>query len=220
MANSVRFQIVIFLLLAAIPAAAKDSKPREVPPEQFLAGEALLVQVPVDTGSFLNGFYPIDAAGLADLPITGRIVVAGKTRQNIEQYLGGIWAPFLRDTHVRVTPAIRVAVTGNVHAPGFYFASPDAAIFDVVRLAGGPVVPDKLDQISHVRAGKVLHKHLAEQVARGFTLREAGMISGDEVMLPITYRFGVREAIPLIATSLSILLNAITVYYLVVEDRR
>src|SRR3954471_14897418 len=74
------FPILLLLLsgLAAIPCRA-DAKERSVPREEFLAGDAIRIEVPADTGSVMDGVYPIDGQGMADLPIAGKVVVAGKT---------------------------------------------------------------------------------------------------------------------------------------------
>jgi len=190
-------------------------KERAVPKEDFLAGEAMRIDVPADTGSPFDTVYAIDGAGMADLPVAGRIVVAGKTRANIEQYLAGLWAPYLKDTHVRATPAIRVAVTGNVKNPGYYYPAHDAMVYDVINMAGGPLVPYKLNRITLRRAGEPVDRDVALSISRGQTLRESGVLSGDEIMLPLSKRVTWAEAIPLIGTSVSIVLNALTIYILV-----
>jgi protein involved in polysaccharide export with SLBB domain len=212
----------IILLFPAPPHAAQSSqaKEREVPKEDFLAGDAIRIDIPADTGSVLKGTYPIDGQGMADLPITGRIVIAGKNRANIEQYLAGIWAPYLKDTHVRAIPVIRVAVMGNVKNPGYYYPSPDAVIYDAISMAGGPLLPYKLEKMSHIRASDEMNSSLIEAVSKGMTLREAGFISGDEILVPIPDRITMKEAIPLIGTALSIVLNAVTIYYLTTDRSR
>jgi len=197
-----------------------QAKEREVPREDFLAGNAVRIDIPADTGSVLKGVYPIDGQGMADLPITGRVVLAGKSRANIEQYLAGIWAPYLKDTHVRAVPVIRVAVMGNVKTPGYYYPSPDAVIYDVVNLAGGPVLPYKLDKMSHIRASSRMNGELIDAVSKSMTLREAGIVSGDEILVPIVDRITLKEAIPLIGTSLAIVVNAFTIYYLTTTHTR
>jgi protein involved in polysaccharide export with SLBB domain len=196
------------------------AKEREVPREDFLAGDAIRIVIPADTGSVLKGVYPIDGSGMADLPITGRVVIAGKNRQNIEQYLAGIWAPYLKDTHVQATPAIRVAIMGNVKIPGYYYPSPDAVIYDAINLAGGPVLPFKLEKTSHLRAGKNLNDELAKNISQSMTLREAGIISGDEILVPVPERITMKEAIPLVGTALAIVLNAMTIYFLTADRSR
>jgi protein involved in polysaccharide export with SLBB domain len=203
--------------IASASEAENASRERSVPPEEFFAGGAVRIMIPADTGSVLKGVYPIDATGMADLPITGRVVVAGKSRQNIEQYLAGIWAPYLKDTHVQAIPVIRVAIMGNVKTPGFYYPSPDAVIFDAINLAGGPLLPYKLEKTSHIRGGKVINNALAKNISRGQTLREAGIQSGDEILVPEPERITTKEAIPLIATALAVVLNALTIYYLTVD---
>lgn len=216
----------LFLGLCLLSAAAEGpyaqagSKERPVPVEEFFAGDAIRIDIPADTGSVLEGVYPIDGSGLADLPIAGRVVVAGKNRQNIEQYLAGLWAPYLKDTHVKAIPVIRVAIMGNVKNPGYYYPSPDAVIYDAINLAGGPVLPYDLEETAHLRGGQELSDNVAESISKSMTLREAGIITGDEILLPIPERITLKEAIPLIGTTLAIVVNAFTIYYLTVERNR
>lgn len=209
------FICLLALAAACLGEAAAAGKERSVPPEQFLAGEVIRIDVPADTGTLFDTVYAIDGEGMADLPIAGRIVVAGKSRQNIEQYLAGIWAPYLKDTHVKATPAIRVSVTGNVRLPGYYYPHPDQTVYDVINMAGGPLLPYDLDEIEHRRAGEDISEDLAHNISRGQTLREAGVDSGDEIMLPIVTKVTWAESIPLIATSLSIVINALALYILI-----
>lgn len=216
------FFLGLCLLSAAAgsPFAQAKGKEREVPREEFLAGDAIRVDIPADTGSVLKGVYPIDGSGMADLPIAGRVVVAGKNRQNIEQYLAGLWAPYLKDTHVKAIPVIRVAIMGNVQNPGYYYPSPDAVIYDAINLAGGPVLPYKLEKTAHLRGGRELNDGLIESISKSMTLREAGIVSGDQILVPIPERITLKEAIPLIGTTLAIVVNAFTIYYLTVERNR
>jgi protein involved in polysaccharide export with SLBB domain len=215
--KSIGYAGFLFAALLVPSLCVAAGKEREVPREEFLAGEVLRIDIPTDTASPLEGYYPIDGAGLADLPISGRIVVAGKTRANIEQYLGGIWAPFLKDTHVMARPMIRVAVNGNVHNPGFYYASPDAVLFDVIKLAGGPVNPYKIEDMEQRRGGDKVKGGIAYAVSREQTLREIGIQSGDEIVLPIGEHIGWTQGIPLVATTLTVIISSITLYYITVD---
>jgi protein involved in polysaccharide export with SLBB domain len=209
--------VCMCLLSAPIFIGNAQTKDREGPREDFLAGDAIQILIPADTGSVLKGVYPIDATGMADLPIAGRVVIAGKNRQNIEQYLAGIWAPYLKDTHVQAIPVIRVAIMGNVREPGYYYPSPDAVIYDAIKMAGGPLLPFKMEETAHLRAGKVINDELTEQISRSQTLRESGIVSGDEILIPVPDRITMKEAIPLIGTALAIVLNAMTIYFLTVD---
>ena len=188
-----------------------------MPREEFLAGDAIRIDIPADTASVLKGVFGIDGQGMADLPIAGKVVVAGKTRQNIEQYLAQLWAPLLKDAHVQATPVIRVAVMGNVKIPGYYYPSPDAVVYDVINMAGGPLQPWKIEQTQHIRGREVVNKRLIDYVSRSMTLREAGIQSGDEILLPVPERISMKEAIPLIGTALAVILNAMTIYFLTVD---
>lgn len=209
--------VACLTLLAPVFSGSAQAKERQAPREDFLAGDAIQIMIPADTGSVLKGVYPIDGTGMADLPIAGRVVIAGKNRQNIEQYLAGIWAPYLKDTHVQAIPVIRVAIMGNVREPGYYYPSPDAVIYDAIKMAGGPLLPFKMEETSHLRAGRTINDELTEQISQGLTLRESGIVSGDEILIPVPERITMKEAIPLIGTALAIVLNAMTIYFLTVD---
>jgi len=49
------------------------------------------------------------------------------------------------------------------------------------------------------------------------TLRESGIVSGDEILLPVPERISMKDAIPLIGTTLAIILNALTIYFLTMD---
>lgn len=219
--GSSRVTLSLLLLLSLfLPGLCLAAGEREVPAEAYVAGDAVTIQIWADTGSFFNGTYPIDGAGMADLPITGRIVVAGKSRPNIEKYLGEVWAPYLKDTHVRAIPAIRVGVVGNVRESGFHYAHPDAVVWDVIKLAGGPVDPEKLEKTSLVRGEEVLDNDFIEAVAAGKTLREAGVRSGDRIVLPpvparVSSREVWRDYAQIGATLAGALLQAMTLYIII-----
>jgi protein involved in polysaccharide export with SLBB domain len=117
-------------------------------------------------------------------------------------------------------PVIRVAVMGNVKLPGYYYPSPDAVVYDVINMAGGPVLPHKLEKMSHIRARDKMNGELIDMVSKGMTLREAGIASGDEILVPMPERITMKEAIPLVGTALSIVLNAVTIYYLTTDRAR
>jgi rRNA maturation protein Nop10 len=84
-------------------------------------------------------------------------------------------------------------------------------------MAGGPLVPFDLEETEHIRGRKTVNGKLIDEISRSMTLREACILSGDEIMLPIPARITMKEAIPLIGTALAIVLNAMTIYFLTVD---
>ncbi len=197
------------VLLALTPVVSQPIPDEEL----FVKGEAMRIEVPADPESFLNGVYPLDATGMAELPIVGKIVIAGKTRQNVEKYLGEVWTPYLRDTHLFAKPVIRVGVLGNVHEPGYYYVPPEAVVWDVIQQAGGPPKPGKIDEAAHMRRGKSVNGSLIEAISERRTLKEAGIASGDAIVLPIPPDpTRLTDILQLSASVLSIMVSALTAY--------
>ncbi len=205
-----------FFMLLASEVILSQSIPEE---ENFQIGEAMRIDVPADPESFLNGVYPLDAMGMAELPIVGKIVIAGKTRQNVETYLGNVWTPYLRDTHLFAKPVIRIGVLGNVHEPGYYYVPPDAVIWDLIKEAGGPPLPGKIREAAHLRHGKPVNDNLIAAISDRKTLREAGIASGDDIMLPIPPDpTRLADVLQLSASVLSIMVSALTAYAILSRD--
>ncbi len=153
--------------------------------ERFVAGEAMLLEVPLDSTSILKGGYPIDSAGFADLPVLGLLEVGGKTRAEVEEYLGLKLANYLRDTHIRAQPAIRLTLLGFWTRQGQYYVSPKATVWDAAYLAGGMAGERTLDKITVRRGEQILKISFLDEYSRGRTLESAGIHSGDIFVMPV-----------------------------------
>lgn len=175
---------LLFIAVAAICAlGAEDGVSTAPSGEHFIAGEALLVDVPLDSTSFLTGGYAIDSAGYADLPVVGRLHVAGKTRDDLEAYLGQKLANYLKDTHIRAVPCIRLTLLGHWTRQGQYYVSPKSTVWEAVGLAGGIGGERNLDKLVVMRGELVLAIRLLDEYSSGRTLKAAGIRSGDIFMI-------------------------------------
>jgi polysaccharide export outer membrane protein len=88
----------------------------------------------------LSGSYYVDPSGSINLPLLGRVQVAGLSLNGIEQRL----ARLLRDGYI-MEPDVRVSiqkfrpifVSGEVKSPGRYTFTPGMTVQQAVLLAGG-----------------------------------------------------------------------------------
>lgn len=96
-------------------------------------------------------------------------------------------ARFLRGVEVRTNVLTRVAVLGSVRNPGYYYASPDRPVSDLVMLAGGPNPDANLKQLEISRGGKVQVKAKDSDrlIKDGRTLEQVDVQSGDEIRIPV-----------------------------------
>lgn len=115
------------------------------------------------------------------------VSLAGVLRSELDERMSAHVARFLRNVTVRTNVLTRVAVFGAVAVPGYYHASPDRPITDLVMLAGGPAPNANLNELT-IRRGTALlvsGKDSKRLVKDGRTLEQIDVRSGDEVHIPL-----------------------------------
>jgi len=205
-----------FLLLLVGGAFAVPTAPSG---EKFVAGEAMLIDVPLDTGAFLGGGYAIDSAGFADLPIVGRIFIAGKTRDEVEEYLGQRLSNYLRDTHLRAIPAIRLTFLGHFTRQGQYYVSPKSTLWEATYQAGGMAGERTLSGLEVLRGEKALPISFLDEYSGNKTLLASGFRSGDIIVMPVPrdntgFWYYFRESLTITTQIATLVTTAVTTYLL------
>jgi protein involved in polysaccharide export with SLBB domain len=208
--------ILLFGLLLA-PGALRAQDSLGLPEEKFVAGEALTLQVALDTLAFLNGGYAIDSTGYTDLPVLGRLFVAGRTRDDFEKYLAEKLSNYLKDTHIKAVPAIRLTWLGYWVKAGQYYVSPNTSVWEAVKQAGGIAGERNLDKLTVRRGEKFIELHVLDDYSRGSSLAKAGLRSGDIVIIPVPrdnagFWYWFRETVTLTAQVAAILTSAMSAY--------
>ncbi len=180
------FHLLLTLLaLSAAPRLCAEEVGPSDGNARFVPGEALTLSVALDTTAFLNGSYPIDSAGFTYLPVLGRIEVGGRTRDDFEAFLGQKLSNYLKDTHVKAEPAIRMTWLGYWVKAGQYYANPNTTVWEAVRQAGGIAGERNIDKIVIKRGEQNIEMHFLDEYSRGRTLAKAGFKSGDIVIIPV-----------------------------------
>jgi protein involved in polysaccharide export with SLBB domain len=151
----------------------------------FRSGETMTVAVPLDTASVINGHYTVDSMGYVKLPVMGNVYVHNRGVSEIQSMIASKMSAYMRDTHVTVTPVIRLALLGSWKNPGMYYVNPDATIWDACHVAGSPVYERKLGKWKVMRGTNELPIVLADEFSHGTTLRNAGIRSGDIFVIPV-----------------------------------
>jgi protein involved in polysaccharide export with SLBB domain len=192
----------------------------------FRANEAMIIRVPLDTASVLNGSYPIDSAGYVTLPVVGRLYVHDQTSGMIESYLSKRMSQYLRDTHVMTVPMVRLTLLGYWQRPGMHYVDPELSIWEACRVVGGPAGETNLHRWQVMRGSSPLAIRLLDEFSRGTTLRAAGVRSGDIFVIPQPdpqsgFWYWFRESLTVTAQIAAIVGTTLTAYvtYLVLEER-
>lgn len=207
------------ILSACVAVLLSRAQAQTMPDETFRAGEGLTVTAPFDTASVLNGSYPIDSLGYAEIPVVGKVAVGGRSRAEVEAQISKRLAEYLRDANVYITPTVRITFLGHWVRPGMYYVSPEASVWDIFRIAGGPAGERNLEELMVQRAHAPAAVDLLTAFAEGKSFRAAGLRSGDIVVLPVPSErdawYWFRESLGVtaqLATVMSTLLTAYVTY--------
>ena len=176
----------------------------------FTPGSA--IQVTIWQEPELSGDFSIDSQGYVILPLIGKVNVTRFTSESLEGYLEEEYASFLRNPMVQTLPLIRVSVLGNVRLPGLYRVEPDRPLWDVIALAGGPTERGDVTRLLVMRGRQVINKDLLVAYEEGVSLKEVGIESGDQIVVP-NYKGPFPWGTMLTIASLSISVVAIVTRY-------
>ncbi len=105
-----------------------------------------------DTKSGANT-YQIATDGKVDLPLIGRVELAGKTTTEAEEYLRNLLTEYLQKPVVNVRLVnFTVTVLGEVNNPGvFQVPTASATIFEAIGLAGDMTIYGQRDNVLLIR---------------------------------------------------------------------
>jgi protein involved in polysaccharide export with SLBB domain len=132
----------------------------------------------------LSGDFPIDENYDLLYPLIGPINVRDLTVTQLRERLNTDLAQLFQRPFIAVTPLFRVAVLGEVLKPGLYSVDPTLTVFDVIALAGGPTRDANQNKLQLIRGGQNIRLSLDPAAIARSTLRELGMRSGDQVVVP------------------------------------
>jgi hypothetical protein len=111
--------------------------------------------------------------------------LAGTLRSELNDRVNEHVARYVRNADVRTSVLTRIAIFGAVTRPGFYHASPDRPVSDIVMLAGGPAPNAKLNQFEVIRSTKTVVSvdDSRKAIKEGRTLEQLDVRSGDEFQI-------------------------------------
>jgi protein involved in polysaccharide export with SLBB domain len=145
---------------------------------------------------------------LADLPLTG--VLRSELTQKISSHL----AQYVKDSSVRATPLLRVAVLGQVRNPNYYYTSADVLLSDLVMKAGGPAANADMDNLVIRRGAEIIWsaKDTRAALNDGMSLDRLHLRAGDELYVDdmkgkINWREIASYAIPITSLVVALFLR-------------
>ena len=184
----------------------------QTPAATFQAGDRILLRVEGD--SALSDTFTVVAGPALRLPNIGEVSLAGVRRSDLEAHLTRELGRYLKDPVVQAHALVRVSVVGEVTHPGYYAVPIDLVLADALMLAGGATQPARVDRLQIWRGNASLWggERLQAAIARGATLDQLGVLTGDRIQVP-----GQRDpeskwrVTGLIVTSLAALVTVVAV---------
>jgi len=150
----------------------------------FRVGDRILMVVEGEQA--LSDTFTVGLGGQLTLPLIGNVPLEGVLRSELQDYLTHRLAQNLRDPEVRVRAFVRLSIQGAVTHPGYYGVPADALLSDALMAAGGTMQEANLGRLRIERDGKPIWqgKALQQAIAEGRTLDGAGLVAGDQVIVP------------------------------------
>ncbi len=212
------FPVTVHLLAAPFePVLPQSPQQMSYRSQTFQAGDAVQVSVYPDTSSFLHGIFTIDGNGEIYLPIKGKVKITDMSQIEFESYIKQNFMTYLRYPEVQVRPLIRVSLLGGFARPGLYYVDPDYTIWDVVKMAGGPLREDGLKKMKWERNKSTIKDNLVPYYESGRGLDQIGFRSGDQIWTPTprerTFWTIFRDVAAIATTAATLYFTYVTIVY-------
>lgn len=163
---------VFALDIAPHAAAAQAPIPVSLKP-----GDGIRIEIKDEPA--LSGQFQIGEDGRVLLPLVGFVSVAGRPFDQVQDEIAQAYGRELVSADLRVIPLQRIAVLGEVRAPGLYPLDPTHTVADALAAAGGLGPQAGRGKISLVRNGAVIRGRLDP----GSTALQLAVRSGDQIIV-------------------------------------
>jgi polysaccharide export outer membrane protein len=128
-------------------------------------------------GTATSPAYLVDAQGEIEIPVVGRVKLAGLTTLQAKQKLTGLVSPFLKDPLVEVSfTTFKVTVLGEVKMPGsFILSAQHATLFEALAAAGD--LPHSAKRYNV----RLFRDYNGKRTVRKFDLRKASVLEDPDI---------------------------------------
>lgn len=164
----------------------------------FHVGDRFLFTLTIDSSRTdtvaVRDNFAVTVASLPDVSLKGVL------RSELDGVLEAHILRYVKNARVRTVPLTSLSIIGAAGRPGFYWASPDRPLSELIMMAGGPAIDANLRELEIRRAGKVTlrAKDSRNALMRGYTIEQMDVRSGDEVRIPAKRKFNWTAIIQLL----------------------
>lgn len=194
---------LVALLAGALPppAAAQSATPSD--DMTLRPGDAVDLQIKDEPQ--LSGEFPVNEDGTVLFPLLGLMEVADRPFGAVRADLRAGYARELVNPVLVVSPTVRVAVLGEVRAPGVIPVGPTMTLGDVLAGVGGLTPRADEEKVSLIREDEIIVASLAPEAP----LLDTRLRSGDRIV--VGEQSWVRQHMPvLVGAAASVAAAAVT----------
>jgi len=192
---------LLFIVICPQLMFAQDSNP-------FKPSDGIYINVFPDTNSFLNGVFPIDDRGYAELPLIGKIDVSKMSERQMTDFLKSTFKSYLPYPNVYVKPVVRLSLLGGFAKPGLYYVDLNSSLWEAVYKAGGTTRSEGINEMRWERNQEEKTDDITLLFESGISLRSMGFKSGDQIWTPSptdrTFWDSVRDIMPLLTFTVTV----------------
>ncbi len=214
---TIRASLALVGLIALAAGGGCGGHPPPLTPLRSDSGSATLAVRPGDVIKIqvwghdeLSGDFPVDENYDLLFPVIGSINVRQMTVTQLRERIRGDLGQLLTQPFVTIVPLFRVAVLGEVVKPGLYSVDPTMTVFDLLALAGGPLRSARQREMRLIRSGEQIQVSIEPSAIARATLRELGIRSGDQLIVP--RQTFTREDLGLLLSAANLALIAYSVF--------
>jgi protein involved in polysaccharide export with SLBB domain len=147
----------------------------------------------------ISGDYFIQMDGRLQLPFAGNIRTEGKSYPQIEAEITAKYDSLYRDPELTIQPLYQVNILGEVRNPGQYFVTGIERLSHVLAMAGGETTDANIEDIYIIRNDERIEVNAKDILARGDSISDIGLESGDRIYVPREWWVGARNTTFLIS---------------------
>ena len=170
------------LSVSPVRAQNPDSK-------DFIVGPEDVMEIQVWDNKDLNQIVFVGPDGKASLPLVGEIQAAGKTVQELQDYLAAVYAKTIKSAAVTVIikeiKSRPVYFVGGFGKPGVMQLTRDLTLIQAVALAGGVTPSADLEKGFVLRKEKVIPVDFTKLMQTGDLSQNLKLEPGDSVVAPL-----------------------------------
>jgi protein involved in polysaccharide export with SLBB domain len=186
----------------------------------FRPGDAVQIYIFPDTTSFLHRIFSIDGEGNVFLPIWGKVKIINMTEEDFIKFIKKNFMEYLRSPNVQVRSLIRVSLLGGFNRPGLYYIDKSSTMWDLIRLANGPVEEKGISKMRWERGKKIIKSDLTLLFESGHSLSQIGLKSGDQIWVPLQGKPSFLEKASVILPYVAVAISSYTLYLTYELSRR